>query len=218
MVTPSSVPRPILNSLTRAVTLAANSSATDSCTMKRLAAVQACPMLRNLAARAPSTALSRSASSKTMNGALPPSSIDVRNTFSAACFMSVTPTGVEPVNDTLRRRGSAIIGVDSADDVLVVNTLTTPLGTPTSSRILTKYSVVSGVSVAGLITTVFPAARAGPILRVAMASGKFHGVIRKHGPTGRYETMFRPVFSGLMLYRPVMRTASSENQRRNSEA
>ena len=78
-----------------------------------------------------------------------------------------------------------MIGVERADDVLVVNTLTTPLGTPTSSRILTKYSVVSGVSVAGLITTVLPAASAGPILRVAMASGKFQGVMRKHGPTGK---------------------------------
>ena len=41
-----------------------------------------------------------------------------------------------------------------------------------------KYSVVSGVSAAGLITTVQPAASAGPTFRVAMASGKFHGVIR----------------------------------------
>ena len=64
--------------------------------------------------------------------------MEVRSTFSAACFMSVTPTGVEPVNDTLRRRGSAMMGVESADEVLVVKTLTTPLGTPTSSRILTK--------------------------------------------------------------------------------
>ena len=34
------------------------------------------------------------------------------------------------------------------------------------------------------MTTVQPAASAGAILRVAIASGKFHGVMRKHGPTG----------------------------------
>jgi hypothetical protein len=70
------VPRPIFIARTRSLTRSANSSATASCTMKRFAAVQAWPMLRNFAAIAPSTALSRSASSKTTNGALPPSSID----------------------------------------------------------------------------------------------------------------------------------------------
>ena len=43
---------------------------------------------------------------------------------------------------------------------------------------------VSGVSLAGLSTMVQPAATAGATLRVAMASGKFHGVISRHGPTG----------------------------------
>jgi hypothetical protein len=33
-----------------------------------------------------------------------------------------------------------------------------------------------GVSGAGLMTTVHPAARAGPTLRVIIAEGKFHGV------------------------------------------
>ena len=52
------------------------------------------------------------------------------------------------------------------------------------------------MSSAGLITTVQPAASAGAILRVAIASGKFHGVIRKHGPTGCCDTIMRPVPSG----------------------
>ena len=42
--------------------------------------------------------------------------------------------------------------------------------------VATIASAVSGVSVAGLSTTVQPAASAGPILRVAIAAGKFHGV------------------------------------------
>jgi hypothetical protein len=45
-----------------------------------LAAVQASPMLRILAIIAPSIAASMSASSNTMNGALPPSSIAVLST------------------------------------------------------------------------------------------------------------------------------------------
>ncbi len=45
-------------------------------------------------------------------------------------------------------------------------------------------SADSGVSLAGLSTTVQPAASAGPILRVAMAAGKFHGVISTLTPTG----------------------------------
>ena len=92
MPTPSSVPRPTLNSFTRSVTRAANSSAMDSCTMNRLPAVQAWPMLRNFAIIAPFTAASRSASSNTTNGALPPSSIEVRSTRSAACLSRLTPT------------------------------------------------------------------------------------------------------------------------------
>ncbi len=44
------------------------------CTISRLAQTQVWPVLRYLLAIAPSTAASRSASSKTMNGALPPSS------------------------------------------------------------------------------------------------------------------------------------------------
>ena len=80
----------------RSASRSANSSATERCTRKRLAAVQASPMLRILAIIAPSTAASRSASSNTRNGALPPSSIDVRRTLSAACSSSVRPDRRRP--------------------------------------------------------------------------------------------------------------------------
>ena len=100
------------------------------------------------------------------------------------------------MNESLRRRGSRMIGSDTAPEVEVVKTFTTPLGSPASSSSFAKYSVVSGVSSAGLMTTVQPAASAGAILRVAIASGKFHGVIRKHGPTGCCDTIMRPVPSG----------------------
>ena len=57
-------------------------------TWKRFAAVHASPMLRILARTAPSTAASRSASSKTRKGALPPSSIETRSTWGAAAAIN----------------------------------------------------------------------------------------------------------------------------------
>ena len=66
----------------------------------------------------------------------------------------------------------------------MVTTLSTPSGRPASCMTWASSSMVSGVSCAGLTTIVQPAATAGPILRVPMASGKFHGVIIRVGPTG----------------------------------
>ena len=57
-------------------------------------------------------------------------------------------------------------------------TFSTPPGSPASSRICATASALSGVGLAGFSTIVQPAATAGPILRVAIAAGKFQGVIR----------------------------------------
>ena len=113
-----------------AASFSVNSSCTPSATWKRLAAVQASPMLRILAITAPSTAASTSASSKTRNGALPPSSIDTRRTLWADCSISFRPTSVEPVKDSLRSRGSPMIGFETSEDLLEVTTLSTPRGQP----------------------------------------------------------------------------------------
>ena len=151
--------------------------------MNRFAAVHASPMLRILANIAPSTAASRSASPKTRNGAFPPSSIEIFSTCWADCSISLCPTPVDPVKVSFRSRGSAMIGPDTPPRRVVI-TFTTPSGSPASARMAANASVVSGVNAAGLITTVQPAASAGPILRVPIASGKFHGVIAYTGPTG----------------------------------
>ena len=75
---------------------------------------------------------------------------------------------------------------------------------------LTAASAVSGVSSAGLTTATQPAASAGAALRVIIASGKFHGAMSAHGPTGwRTETMRLP--GGAHSTRPVARRASSAN-------
>ena len=86
-----------------------------------------------------------SASSKTMNGALPPSSIDSRSRFWEACSISLRPTSVDPVNDSLRSRESAISGAIVSLEDVAVTTLTTPAGRPASSRILASISIDSGV-------------------------------------------------------------------------
>ncbi len=170
----------------------ANSSATEPATWKRLAAVHASPMLRIFAISAPSTAASRSASSKIRNGAFPPSSIDTRSSPFDACSISLRPTSVEPVNDSLRVRGSSISGPITEPDDELVTTLSTPSGSPASRRISASASIDSGVCLAGFITIVQPAATAGPILRVPMAIGKFQGVIRRQGPTGCFMVRSRP--------------------------
>ena len=76
-----------------------------ACTSKRFAQTHVCPVLRYLDAIAPSAAASRSASSNTMNGALPPSSSESFFTVAAHCAISSLPTAVEPVNESLRTVG-----------------------------------------------------------------------------------------------------------------
>ena len=77
-------------------------------------------------------------------------------------------------------------------------------------------SAVSGVSEAGLSTTVQPAASAGPILRVAIAAGKFHGVTSTETPTGWRMTRILFAPEGACISTPSIRTASSAYQRKNS--
>ena len=75
---------------------------------------------------------------------------------------------------------------------------------------------MSGVCSAGLTTIVQPAAMAGPILRVPIASGKFQGVTNRHGPTGFLIVSSRLPPAGACIQRPWIRTASSAYQRKNS--
>ena len=96
------------------------------------------------------------------------------------------------MNDSLRSRGSAISGAVVSPEAVAVNRLSTPPGSPASSRIWASASIDSGVCPAGLTTIVQPAAIAGPILRVPIASGKFHGVMNRHGPTGCCIVSTRP--------------------------
>ena len=72
------------------------------------------------------------------------------STFSAACAISLRPTSVEPVKDSLRSRGSAMSGLETSLDDELVTTLSTPSGSPHSSRISASASIDSGVMLGGL--------------------------------------------------------------------
>lgn len=86
------------------------------------------------------------------------------------------PTAVEPVKDivatfSLSHKTFPMPGVFSLEEV---TTFITPGGTRASSASLAIAKADKGVSSAGLITHVQPAAKAAPTLRVIMAFGKFH--------------------------------------------
>ena len=63
-------------------------------------------------------------------------------------------------------------------------TFSTPGGSPASIASSPMRIAVSGVSSAGLITIVLPAANAGAAFQPTMIIGKFHGMIAPTTPTG----------------------------------
>src|SRR5450830_913245 len=179
----------------------------------RLRQTQVWPPLRNLATISPSTAASRSASSNTMKGALPPSSSESFLSVLADSRARWRPTGVLPVKLILRTRSSAshtstTSGVRSRE---AVTRFSTPAGRPASWASLARARAVSGVSSAGLATTVQPAARAGAILRAIMAAGKFQGVITATTPTGSRTASRRLWRAGVGMTSPLARVACSAN-------
>ena len=118
-----------------------------------------------------------------MKGALPPSSSATRFTPSAAWRISNLPTAVEPVKPIILTSGAPVITGPSVWASPQI-TLNTPSGMPARRASSASARAESGVSGAGLITMVHPAARAGAHLRVIIALGKFHGVMQATTPTG----------------------------------
>src|SRR3984893_5444829 len=156
----------------------------------RLAHTQVWPALRYFEAIAPLTAASMSASSKTMNGALPPSSSESFLTVPAHCCISNLPTSVEPVKVNLRTIGFEVSSPPTSFDGPAPQE-NTPVGPPARSASSHKAKAENGVAVAGFNTIGQPAAKAGPALRVIIAAGKFHGVIAAQTPIGSFVTTMR---------------------------
>ena len=135
---------------------------------------------------APITASSKSASSKTIKGACPPSSIETLFTVPAVFDIKIFPTLVEPVKEIFLTFGfshssSPTFATSfSETDIKFI----TPSGIPALLANSTNAVAVKGVLPAGFITTGHPEARAGATFLVIIAAGKFQGVIIPHTPTG----------------------------------
>src|SRR5277367_2191324 len=97
----------------------------------RLAQTQVWPVDRNLDAIAPVTAVSMSASSNTISGALPPSSKDSFFSVDEDCFIKSLPTPVEPVKETFLTIGEEVMASPISGVFLRAEMkFTTPLGIP----------------------------------------------------------------------------------------
>ena len=159
---------------------------------------------------APCTDKSTSASLNTMNGALPPSSIDVRFTVIELAFINFFPMAVEPVKEIFFTKGfeTSSSPISSGSPITI---LRSPLGIPARSPSDTKAIPERGVLSSGLHTTLQPAANAGAIFLASIAKGKFQGVIQATIPTGFLVTniFLSAVLPGIRS--PQMRLASSAN-------
>ena len=152
-------------------------------------------------------AAAMSASAKTMLALLPPSSRVTRFTWSA-----------QPRHDLLAdlgRAGEADLAHDAgastnrcADHRALARacTVNTPSGSPASSASSPSRIAVSGVSSAGLSTTVLPAASAGAKPQPAIGIGKFHGTITPTTPSGSWKVMSTPPATGIC--RPKSRSGA----------
>ena len=111
------------------------------------------------------------------------------------------PTGTEPVNEILRTIGEAIRCSETFAGT--PNTrLSTPGGTPASSKHFTSSTQAPGVSSEALTMIEQPAASAAAILRTGVSVGKFHGVNAATTPTGSVTTICRTVGLRLGMMRP----------------
>src|SRR5579862_2571249 len=101
----------------------------------------------------------------------------------AHAWLTILPTSVEPVKLT-RSTPSCDTSDAPAAGPSPITMFTTPRGNPASLSAFTRLYVESGVSSAGLITTVFPHTNAGVIFHDGIAMGKFHGVTSPATPIG----------------------------------
>ena len=97
--------------------------------------------------------------------------------------ITVTPVSREPVSVITGTSGWRTSASPTAPPP-PWTMFTTPGGTPASASSSTKRSPRSGVSVAGLKTTVLPQTSAGAIFQDGIAIGKFQGVITPITPIG----------------------------------
>ena len=89
---------PSLTARSDSASRAANTSYTAACTYTRSMLMQSCPLLEVIPRTAPGTARRRLASGSTSRAFLPPSSIELSLSRSAAMAATLRPVAVDPVN------------------------------------------------------------------------------------------------------------------------
>ena len=141
---------------------------------------------------APSTAASRSASSNTMNGALPPSSSESFLIVGAHCaHQHAADLGRAGEGQLAHGRVGAQLAADRAA-TSPVTTLSTPGGMPARCASSASASAENGVCLGRLDDHRCSRRPApGATLRVIIALGKFHGVIAAQTPIGCLMTTMR---------------------------
>ena len=179
---PGCMPLPILSAATRASSLSVKACLTLGTTRMRLVPVQAWPVSEKPPLIARSTARSRSASSITISGFLPPSSICRRVVRCTVRWICV-PAVVEPVKE-IARILLELVMTGPTSPARPVTQFTTPAGTPAFSSASTRRMPDSGASDEGLNTTVLPVISAGASLRAGIEAGKFQGEITVTTPSG----------------------------------
>src|SRR6201996_5463492 len=162
-----------------------------------------------------SSARSRSASSNTITGFLPPSSKCTRFKVFAPCAMIAEPVALSPTKPIALMAGCSV-KARPASSPMPCTVLRTPSGTPASFTSLASISAVIGDHSAGLCTTVQPAASAGAIFQVDSMNGVFHGVITPTGPIGIRVEIFQ--CSSLGVLRPSRASAHLSAKKRKFSA
>src|SRR5262245_19831666 len=96
------------------------------------------------------------------------------------------PARTLPVTDAPRTRGSLMTSTVSS--LLRIKFWNTPSGKPASRTTRSNSSELLCVFGECFTSTTLPASMVGSAMRVSCQIGKFHGMIARIGPSGRYDT------------------------------
>ncbi len=134
------------------------------------------------------TASSKSASSSTRNGALPPNSSNTGFKCSAARLAIILPTAVEPVKLMRCTAGWSMSAptTSPASSGALVNMLTTPGGNPASTKAAAISACVLGHTSDALKITVLPQANGVAMARTPRILGALHGAMPSTTPVGSH--------------------------------
>src|SRR4029078_11720926 len=203
MTGPKSSPSlgPTLSALAAPMSLSRNVSYTLANTLMRLPAAQRCPALEKAESHTHFTASSRSASSQTMRGFLPPSSSETFFSVLPHTSPIHLPTLVEPVKLTTSTFGCSTSGAPHSVPY-PCSTLSTPGGSAAWCSILANSQEVAGVSSAPLSTAALPQISAGNNFHATLAIGVLAAMISPATPQG-WRTFMAYLSGGpLVVVRP----------------